>query len=511
MGETTFNLWCSQAGLPANGSKIDRTGWDYLVELPFSNSFEPTQLHNPAIECKIQVKATDKEKRKLPIKLSNLRHLITSPLPAFFVFIEFDGKDTAQRAFLVHVDEEIITRTLKRISELNNIGTESDYNKWSLTIYYDLSNQLPELNGNALRKEIERYISNGMLTYSLNKYRHLTSTGFENGIAKLTIKTIGLDKLSDFIDVSLGIRESVEISSIKVTPQRFGIKGKTPLFANNGGLLEIKDVEPTATGTINFQDDTLSPEISLPCNIYYSPLNDMVPKEYVKLRFESYFFNITINPFSGNAQYWFESNKDTKTNLKYLRNLIRLLFLFLSSGKRISARVEINGNTFAKFFINADTEPFPHIKLLETLDAAIKICNYFDFTDELFISLEDISTYASSILQFYSIIDADPDMFYCEYKNQKDDFDTSKSTAIILLILTKIGSRVFGFIVVATGTQKDLNDGLYSLSPDTVKIEKKIISNSNGPINTADLLDAVKLIKEKYSTNHNVIVSIEEQ
>lgn len=104
MGESTFSLWCGQAGLIANGSQVDRTGWDFFVEFPFTGSTDPIRLHDPAIECKIQVKATDKTDRKLPIKLSNLRRLITAPMPAFFVFIEFDGRNVAQRAFLVHVD-----------------------------------------------------------------------------------------------------------------------------------------------------------------------------------------------------------------------------------------------------------------------------------------------------------------------------------------------------------------------------------------------------------------------
>ena len=90
MGESTFSLWCAEVGLIPNGSQIDKTGWDFFVEFPFDSDLSPKKIHKPAFECKVQVKATDKNDRKLSITLSNLRRLITAQMPAFFVFIEFD-------------------------------------------------------------------------------------------------------------------------------------------------------------------------------------------------------------------------------------------------------------------------------------------------------------------------------------------------------------------------------------------------------------------------------------
>jgi hypothetical protein len=50
MGESTFSLWCSQAGLIPNGSKIDRTGWDFYVEFPSTSTKSPDDLHAAALE-----------------------------------------------------------------------------------------------------------------------------------------------------------------------------------------------------------------------------------------------------------------------------------------------------------------------------------------------------------------------------------------------------------------------------------------------------------------------------
>ncbi|MBS4018326.1 MAG: hypothetical protein KGZ68_08835, partial [Dechloromonas sp.] len=215
MGESTFNLWCAQAGLTANGSKVDKTGWDFFVEFPFAERVAPTQIHAPAIECKVQVKATDKTDRKLSIKLSNLRRLITAPMPAFFVFIEFDKKDVAQRAFLVHVDEGLISKTLKRIHELENVSGCFDHHKRSLTIHYGPENEIPSLRGESLKRKIEEYVPSGMSAYMANKRQHLESTGFENGFAQITFSTEGETNLTDLIDVSIGLKQSVQISKFE--------------------------------------------------------------------------------------------------------------------------------------------------------------------------------------------------------------------------------------------------------------------------------------------------------
>jgi len=70
MGESVFSLWCGDAGIIPNGSQIDKTGWDFFVEFPFKNENDPDKVHNAALECKVQVKATDKTERKLSITLS---------------------------------------------------------------------------------------------------------------------------------------------------------------------------------------------------------------------------------------------------------------------------------------------------------------------------------------------------------------------------------------------------------------------------------------------------------
>ena len=129
MGESTFQLWCANSGLVANGSKIDKTGWDFLVEFPVSALSADTALvHKASIECKVQVKATEKKNRKWAVKISNLKRLVATEIPAFFVFVEFDGMESAQRAFIVHVDEILMRKVLKKVHSINQSEKENKFN-----------------------------------------------------------------------------------------------------------------------------------------------------------------------------------------------------------------------------------------------------------------------------------------------------------------------------------------------------------------------------------------------
>lgn len=505
MGESTFNLWCAQAGLTANGSKVDKTGWDFFVEFPFAGNSDPTQVHAPALECKVQVKATDKTDRKLSIKLSNLRRLITASMPAFFVFIEFDKKDEAQRAFLVHVDENLISKTLRRIHELENIFRRFDHHKRSLTIHYGPENEIPTLTGESLKRKIEEYVPSGMSAYVAIKSRHLESTGFENGFAQISFSTEGKTNLSDLIDVSIGLKQSVQISKFEGFHTRFGLKSKDPIIDRADGILEMPDLKPTATGTIRFREDRLSLGLVFPCRFYSSPLNIIVPTELVKFRIEADCFDMSMNPFTGAANYKMNAGAGVRLPIKQLRDAIRLMQTITSSAKTILVDLSLTGMSTVEFALNAKDQPFEYNKVLEALNAAQKIVDFFEANEPIDVSLEEITAHADSITQFYSVIDANPTLFRCDFSVQEGGFDPTKPTACVLMTSTKLGRRVFGFIFVISGSVHRLEDGRYSLLASNTKIEQRVISDDQGVIRSEDLIQAFEAVEKIYGDAFEVI------
>jgi hypothetical protein len=155
MGEYIFGFWCACVGLTANISIVDETGWDFFVEFPCDpSSGLPRDMLPTPIECQIQVKSTDGKTQKRGIEVSNLERLIKAQMPAFFCFIEFDGKNEAQAVYLVHVGKDIIEKTLKRIRELDSKGEKDRLNKHKITINYTADNQIA---GNNRRKPKESH------------------------------------------------------------------------------------------------------------------------------------------------------------------------------------------------------------------------------------------------------------------------------------------------------------------------------------------------------------------
>ncbi|WXG58864.1 MAG: hypothetical protein ROD09_09860 [Candidatus Sedimenticola sp. (ex Thyasira tokunagai)] len=262
MGESTFSLWCADVGLIPNGSQVDKTGWDFFVEFPFSSEVSTHEIHKSAFECKVQVKATDQNKRRLSITLSNLRRLITAQMPAFFVFIEFDGEDTAQRAFVVHIDNSLISKVLKRLHKLEQSDKDNNFNKRTMTIHYDNSHLLERLNGECLKQCLLTHIGDNIADYIASKKAHLESTGYEGGFGQMTFTTEGEDNLKTLIDVSLGIEKQVDVSKFKGVNTRFGIRSKNTFVDAEGGKLEMPGLKPNADGKIRFREDKLAPGLS---------------------------------------------------------------------------------------------------------------------------------------------------------------------------------------------------------------------------------------------------------
>ncbi|OES29618.1 hypothetical protein [Alteromonas macleodii] len=505
MGESTFSLWCAEVGLIPNGSQIDRTGWDFFVEFPFESSLSPQEIHKSAFECKVQVKATDKNDRKLSITLSNLRRLITAQMPAFFVFIEFDEKEMAQNAFVVHVDNELILKVLKRLHEIEQSDKDNNFNKRKMTIHYDDSNLLEQSNGDSLKNYFLRHIGDDVSKYIMNKKSHLESTGYEDGFAQITFTTEGEQNLKSLIDVSLGIEKNVQIAKFKGFDTRFGILSNNPSFDSDGGKLAMPNLKPTAKGKIRFKEDRLSAGISFECKLYISPFNQMVPDDLKKMRIEGEFFDLKFNPHTGAASYSFSFGEDIRLEVKKFRNAIRLLNLLSTSGKKVVAELLFEDFPKLEFEVGCNDQEFDFSSELKALNSAVKIIEDFDVTDFIDISLDEISRYETHICQMEGVLDSSPNFFKVEFGVDGDGYDPSKETTCIFLVTTPIGSQTFGVILVITGNVEEIENDRYRLVTKNAVIEQRIISEKDESIPNSDLVNAIESIEKQYDSEFSVV------
>jgi len=513
MGESTFSLWCADAGLIANSSQIDKTGWDFLVEFPFNSASElpPIELHKAAFECKVQVKATDNQERKLPITLSNLRRLITAQMPAFFVFIEFDGTDSAKRAFVVHIDNELISKVLKKLHKIEQSDAVNKFNKRKMTIHYGAEQEMQALNGGCLKEIFKNHIGNNLAKYVSNKVAHLDSTGFEDGFSQIHFTTEGEDNLKQLIDVSLGIENDVELSTFKGSHTRFGIATKQPFVDCIGGKLEMPNIEPNEEIIVRFKESKLSPGISFKSKFFSSPFNIMVPDELKKIRIEGEFFDLVLNPYTGSASYSFSLGEGVRLEVIKFRDALKLLNLLNSSGKNILAELVFDSGKSIAFKVGCTDAQFDFSKELKAIECAVKLLSDFDVSEVVDISFSEISKHEEVICQMASLINASPNLFRVEFSVDGEGFDPSKNVANIFLVTTPIGSHIFGLIIVLTGTVKTIDNELYQLVTNNVSIEKRLISGRDESIKNEDLLSEIELVEKRYGEDYSVVTMFDKK
>lgn len=302
MGEDIFKYWCSSVGMVANPSAQDMKGWDFFVEFPVEREkCLPLDMQPAPIECKVQVKSTDKREGQVPVAVSNLKYLVQAQVPAFLLFVEFDNKNIAQRAFLVDVNRSIIEKTLKRIRELESKGLGGKLHKRNISIKYSEAHRLTSLDGECLKRKILDYIPDGIEKYVQNKLSHIETVGFDDGAAVFKFSLKGDDEINKFIDATIGLDSDIAVSDFKGYHSRFGIVSDSPFFDDNG-LLKIVDVGPSYETEISFRKDRYSIDIPFEANVYTSSFG----KGLERVRFETDYFDMVLNPENGKVNFKFD-------------------------------------------------------------------------------------------------------------------------------------------------------------------------------------------------------------
>lgn len=511
MGESIFSLWCADAGLIPNGSQIDKTGWDFFVEFPFSSMNESIEIHKPAIECKVQVKATDKNKRKIQITLSNLRRLITAQMPAFFIFLEFDNLSTAQRAFVVHVDNDLISKVLKKLHSIDQSDKDNKFNSRKMTIHYDDSHLMKETSGTCLKDVLIKHIGDDLSSYVAKKKSFLETTGFEDGFSQLTFTTEGEEDLKKLIDVSIGVEKEVDISVTQATDTRFGIVSKSATFDEDKAKFLMPELKPTSKGVVKFKEEKLSSGLVFESEIFISPFNSMVPKEFRKMRVQGEFFDLKFNPFTGDASYSFSFGEGVRMELRKFRDAVKLITLLSSSGKNLFAELKFEGFPKLDFGVGRKSQEVDLNEELKALEAANNLAKDFEITEPIDISLEEVIKYKLVICQLAGLVEQKPKGFKIEFGIDGDGFDEEKDVACIFLVNAPIGSHILGIIFVVVGPVLKIENDRYRLLASDAIIEHRIISERDETIDNEDLVSLFESVEEKYKSNYSVVTMFDKK
>jgi hypothetical protein len=296
-GEKAFADWCAQADLTAHPPDDDCFGWDYLVEFPGSIVGHRNGLADSApapIECRVQVKATNGTERSEPIKLSHMLRLSKLQMPVFFCFLQYDGKRSPVRAYVVHLGKDLIARTLERVRQLSASGV-TDFHKHTVNVTYDDSHEIHTPFDLSLRSRMQMFLPDGMKTYIEWKNNLNDMLGFDH--ARITSKvTIKLSSKAELIDFFLGLKESVELTNVHTQEVRFGVPHNIDPTNCGTATLSIVDHHPRTDCNISVRRDPFSPAVDFSAALYVPPSALELADDEFKVRLVASTFELFLWP-----------------------------------------------------------------------------------------------------------------------------------------------------------------------------------------------------------------------
>ena len=244
IGEKTFGLWCSQAGMTAVCTTRDRNGWDFLVTFPAPGGPDDA----PERAVKVQVKTTTKKSAGASISLKNWRRMATERTPWFSLHLVLDGTNVKD-AFLVHIDERRVADALKRIREVDQ-GLRAERRMSMTPIKADrLDQKWPD----SLQKRFLRHVGSSEDSYAAAKAAWAKESGYVGARHGLTVDVAsgeGEDPLAVLADWIVGLTAELPIRALRVVERRFEIDKLVKDLRDVEGRLKIDRIPPVTTATI---------------------------------------------------------------------------------------------------------------------------------------------------------------------------------------------------------------------------------------------------------------------
>jgi hypothetical protein len=301
MGEHIVSAWAAEAGLVANRSvDHDATGWDLLLEWPTNDRCIdglPLDRRPSPLHCLVQIKSTDRTAKRCDVKLSNWERLIRTPLPTFFLILEFDGGHQCAAAFLIHVDEYHIRGTLRRLRDASHGGRP--LHKHTRAVSWGDAERLESPDGKSLELALRTHMDRSMEEYAAWKANLLATAGYEEETAELNVHFRALPGFSGepqdlLVRWALGLIPYLEIDGGVLTDIRFGIPSPDPVKTFPEGSLVV-EIKPFAQGEVRFFADgirrhaVLKAEMFLPMGVSH-----LVPEDAIRVRIRTPFLDFVI-------------------------------------------------------------------------------------------------------------------------------------------------------------------------------------------------------------------------
>lgn len=494
IGQGDFIKLCADAGLSCGTSQgDDYAGWDFFVDFPLM------QIKNAlldedesAIECKVQVKSSDNKSKSVQVKLSNLKRFCDSTLPCFFFIAEYNGNINPDNIYLIHTDEALIFKILKRLRE-NQANENLPLNRITMNISYSARDEIKEFSGKALKEKIESYVIEGMSAYVIRKGDLLKTLGYEKSNYEMNFEINSNDEYISLMRAYLGYQEKINIRNIASWNKRFNIKLPLQELTHEKAIIEFLNIQPTATGEVVFEREHES--VSFPCEYYFSPLAKHSRKTPI-LRAKCDNIDILFHGDNSGAKITFLGPEKT-IGIFEMRDIFFLMkFLYLDEAT-ISLLLKKEDGVSIPFKVGSDTKEKSsnnddlRLSIL-SINNLIHLATKNRLESKINLSINSLMKNAGNIIGIYSFLNKNTVnnnenySINIEVENKNIEIVSHKNMCVIFAISLSFESLAISFIFSACGFAKERGNG-YSLENYNL-VQERIISG-------ADMNDVFKTLE----------------
>jgi hypothetical protein len=502
MAESKLEEWAHQVGITPNITKNDKEGWDYLLQFPFENDQSVPTLDQRAsrIECLVQVKGTDSEKTRISISLSNWERLVRTPLPAFFLVVNYLSQNFPSKAYLIHVNKKYIEAVLHRLRKLKP-EEEKNLHRKTLDLSWTENDRLNTLDGEGLKKAINSHVNAGMAEYCKEKLDVQKNVG--EPIPFLLQFTSVFDSEENYwntlIDFAIGLEKNLPTSKFLIQKDiRFGIPAETQEM--NEGILSVTR-QPIIECNIIFKNElnTLSSKFNADLYVpnWFFPGTE-IPKEYFKERVVFEIGDATIRPFDNEVtiNFKFIQAKSIKPIVEHA-NLWRLVQIITEpsgfSLEIVSKDGLVIGSGKQNLPLEGTIKDEGLLEIARAVDNAYFVARYFNFPISKTVHLDQIMKQETRLSELKQI---------CDVNNQIDsvqgtvEFGAAFSEEVAVPIVKRIVFNGLSLLVVFAVSGKFIRNDVIEDMWQNFTIEKprrilqkhSIISNDYFSNDDADKL-----------------------
>lgn len=504
IGQGDFIKLCGDAGLACGTSQGDDcAGWDFFVDFPLKQHDSILiDGDDRAIECKVQVKSSDNKNKSVQVKLSNLKRFCDSTLPCFFFIAEYNGNINPDNIYLVHTDDDLIFKILKRLRE-NQAGDKLPLNHITMNIPYGKNDEIKEFSGKALKEKIESYVNEGMNIYVKRKEKQLKTLGYEKLNYEMKFEIDSSSELMSLARASLGYPEKINIRNMVSWSNRFNIKLLQEELTQEKAIIEILNVQPVTTGEAVFE--SAGETVSFPCEYYFSPFSKKASNAPV-LRAKCDNVDILFNSDNVGTKVTF-LDPGKAIDIFEMRNvLLTIKMLFIDESPVSLYLKKSDEKTSIPLTIRiSDSENKNNKKDLllsiTAIDNLISLAVKNRFESKIKLSMNTLKNNAANIIAIYNFINGNDSVeskFPAINIRTEDDellFDVKKDMCVIFAISLSFESIFFSFIFSARGFLEEC-DGNYVLEQYSLNLERRITGKSKKDA-FGDLKKQINLICEE--------------